>query len=67
MTTMGMSIRPRLSGRTEEFPTGELTDDDVQHALGRLAAYDGQPPRRDRRYEVPAPPPLRGRAGLWKR
>jgi hypothetical protein len=64
---MGVGIRTRLSGRTDDAPSGELTDDDVQHALGRLAAYDAQPAKRERRRTVEATPPLRGRFGLWHR
>jgi hypothetical protein len=64
---MGVSIRTRLSGRTGDSPSGELSDDDVQHALGRLSAYDAQPVTRERRRSVEATPPLRGRFGLWHR
>lgn len=63
---MGVSIRTRLNGRTDA-EDGELTDDDVQSALGRLSAYDAQPPRAERRRMVEATPPLRRRFGLWQR
>jgi len=46
---------------------GELTDDDVQSALGRLSAYDAQPPKAERRRPVEVAPPLRRRFGLWQR
>ena len=63
---MGVSIRTRLTGRTDSEP-GELTDDDVQSALGRLSAYDAQLPKDERRRPVDAAPPLRRRFGLWQR
>lgn len=63
---MGASIRTRLTGRTDSV-RDELTDDDVQSALGRLSAYDAQPPRAERRRAVDAAPPLRRRFGLWQR
>ena len=63
---MGGSIRTRLNGRTDA-EHGELTDDDVQSALGRLSAYDAQPPKAERRRTVESAPPLRRRFGLWQR
>jgi hypothetical protein len=63
---MGASIRTRLTGRTDSV-RGELTDDDVQSALGRLSAYDAQPPKAERRRTVDAVPPLHRRFGLWQR
>jgi hypothetical protein len=39
----------------------------VQSALGRLSAYDAQPPRTERRRPVGSTPPLRRRFGLWQR
>jgi hypothetical protein len=63
---MGVSIRTRLAGRTDA-ERGELTDDDVQSALGRLSAYDAQLPKAERRRAVDSPPPLRRRFGLWQR
>jgi hypothetical protein len=64
---MGVGIRTRLAGGTGS-EHGELTDDDVQSALGRLSAYDAQPPKTERRRPVVEPaPPLRRRFGLWQR
>jgi hypothetical protein len=63
---MGVGIRTRLTGGTGS-ERGELTDDDVQSALGRLSAYDAQPPNTERRRPVGSPPPLRRRFGLWQR
>jgi hypothetical protein len=63
---MGVGIRTRLTAGAGSEP-GELTDDDVQSALGRLSAYDAQPPRTERRRPVESPPPLRRRFGLWQR
>jgi hypothetical protein len=63
---MGVGIRTRLTGGTEA-ERGDLTDDDVQSALGRLSAYDAQPPKAERRRPVDAAPPLRRRFGLWQR
>ena len=63
---MGASIRTRLTGRTDSV-RGELTDDDVQSALGRLSAYDAQPPKAERRRTVDSAPPLHRRFGLWQR
>jgi hypothetical protein len=63
---MGASIRTRLTGRPEA-PPDELTDDDVQSALGRLSAYDAQQPKAERRRAVGSTPPLRRRFGLWQR
>jgi hypothetical protein len=63
---MGGSIRTRLAGRTDS-ERGELTDDDVQSALGRLSAYDAQLPKDERRRPVDSVPPLRRRFGLWQR
>lgn len=62
---MGVGIRTRLTGGAGE-ERGELTDDDVQSALGRLSAYDAQPPK-ERRRPVDSTPPLRRRFGLWQR
>ncbi|MGH3428605.1 MAG: hypothetical protein ACRDQZ_13725 [Mycobacteriales bacterium] len=63
---MGVGIRTRLAGSAGS-ERGELTDDDVQSALGRLSAYDAQPPRTERRRTLDATPPLRRRFGLWQR
>jgi hypothetical protein len=63
---MGVGIRTRLTAGAGSEP-GELTDDDVQSALGRLSAYDAQPPRTERRRPVDSTPPLRRRFGLWQR
>jgi hypothetical protein len=64
---MGVGIRTRLTGGAGG-ERGELTDDDVQSALGRLSAYDAQPPRTERRRPVvESTPPLRRRFGLWQR
>jgi hypothetical protein len=61
---MGVGIRTRLTGGGGS-ERGELTDDDVQSALGRLSAYDAQPPKSERRRPVESTPPLRRRFGLW--
>ena len=63
---MGVGIRTRLAGGAGE-ERDELTDDDVQSALGRLSAYDAQPPKSERRRPVELTPPLRRRYGLWQR
>ena len=64
---MGVGIRTRLTAGAGSEP-GELTDDDVQSALGRLSAYDAQPPRTERRRPVDsdasAAPALRPLAAL---
>jgi hypothetical protein len=63
---MGTNIRSRLSGRTGNSPAANLSDRDVESALGRLAAYDDDRPQ-DRRRPPSAIPVLRSRSGLWKR
>ena len=63
---MGVGIRTRLTGGAGS-ERSELTDDDVQSALGRLSAYDAQPPETERRRPVGSPPPPSPRFGLWQR
>jgi hypothetical protein len=66
--TMGANIRTRLGlGHPEDSERSELTDTDVQSALGRLSAYDPEPERRERRRPPSTTPVLRARAGLWRR
>lgn len=62
---MGTNIRTRLSGR-HGASGANLSDHDVESALGRLAAYDDERPQ-DRRRPPSTTPVLRGRSGLWKR
>jgi hypothetical protein len=65
---MGASIRARLTGLgRSEVPPAELDDTELESALGRLSAYDGDGSRRERRRRVDASPPLHGRSGLWRR
>ena len=64
---MGTNIRTRLSGRNgADTPASNLSDRDVESALGRLAAYDDDRPQ-DRRRPPSSTPVLHSRAGLWKR
>jgi hypothetical protein len=63
---MGTNFRTRLTGRNAADSDAALTEQDVETALGRLAAYDDDRPQ-DRRRPHSDVPALRRRAGLWNR